>query len=91
MLRTSFCWAFLILVLVGCRISEREGLNPLPENAPPLEYIEMLNRARGQAGAALDAFYIDAWLDLEQAAQRLEHLDQRLYDPDLLVDSLDTR
>src|SRR5262245_20297607 len=62
----------LFLILTGCRLTEREGANPLPENGPPLTYIEMLNRARGQAGAALDAFYIDSWMELEQAAQRLE-------------------
>lgn len=47
-------------------------MNPLPENAPPLPYDEMLSRARGQASSALDAYYIDSWMDLEQAAQRLE-------------------
>ena len=61
-----------ILTIAGCRLAEREGQNPLPENAPPISYAEMINRARGQAGSALDAFYIDSWMDLEQAAQRLE-------------------
>ena len=32
----------------------------------------MITRTRGQAGAALDAFYIDSWMELEQAAQRLQ-------------------
>jgi hypothetical protein len=72
MMRASSCGLLLTVVLVGCRISEREGLNPLPENAPPLAYADMINRARGQATSALDAYYIDAWLDLEQTAQRLE-------------------
>ncbi len=62
----------LLVSMVGCLIAEREGMNPLPENAAPLSYEEMVNRARGQASSALDAYYIDAWLDLEQAAQRLE-------------------
>jgi hypothetical protein len=62
----------LIFLVAGCRLADREGMNPLPENAPPLSYDEMINRARGQSAAALDAYYIDAWLDLEQAAQRLE-------------------
>jgi hypothetical protein len=70
MLRSSCC-GFLLL-LTACRLPEREGFTPLPENAAPLSYAEMITRARGQAGAALDAYYIDAWLDLEQAAQRLE-------------------
>jgi|ERR1043165_2894753 hypothetical protein len=61
-----------IFVISGCRTLEREGAVPLPEDAPPLSYIDMVNRARGQAASALDAYYIDAWLELEQAAQRLE-------------------
>ena len=72
MLRASICCVIFVLPLVGCRISEREGLVPLPENGPPLSYFELLNRARSQSGAALDAFYVDAWPDLELAAQRLE-------------------
>lgn len=72
MLRASFRGLVLLVVLAGCRLTEREGSNPLPENAPPLEYSDMINRARGQATSALDAYYIDAWLDLEQSAQRLE-------------------
>ena len=71
-MRASCFGLVLISVLVGCRVIEREGANPLPENAAPLAYSDMVNRARGQASAALDAFYVDAWLDLEQAAQRLE-------------------
>lgn len=63
---------FLLFAVVGCRLPEREGMNPLPENAPPLAYDEMITRARGQASSALDAYYIDAWMDLEQAAMRLE-------------------
>lgn len=72
MVRASCRGTLLFVLLAGCRISEREGLNPLPENAAPLSYTEMVNRAHGQASSALDAFYIDAWLELEQAAQRLE-------------------
>ena len=72
MLRASYLGILMIVVLAGCRSTEREGANPLPENAAPLSYIEMINRARGQATSALDAYYIDSWMDLEQAAQRLE-------------------
>lgn len=72
MVRLSIACTSLVLLIAGCRSIEREGANPLPENAPPLSYHDMLNRARGQAGSALDAFYLDAWLELEQAAQRLE-------------------
>ncbi|HZZ80332.1 MAG TPA: hypothetical protein VFE62_17605 [Gemmataceae bacterium] len=70
MLRASCC--LVLVAIVGCRMAEREGMNPLPENGAPLSFDEMLSRARGQAASALDAYYIDAWLELEQAGQRLE-------------------
>src|ERR1700737_1706775 len=69
MVRASCRGTLVLVLLTGCRISEREGLNALPENAAPLSYAEMVNRARGQASSALDAFYIDAWL--EQTARLL--------------------
>ena len=72
MMRASCAGLLLMVGLAGCRLTEREGMNPLPEDGPPLTYGEMVNRARGQATTALDAYYIDAWLDLEQVAQRLE-------------------
>ena len=72
MMRTSLIGLTLLIAIVGCRNLEREGITPLPEDAPPLSYHEMINRARGQATAALDAFYVDSWLEVEQAAQRLE-------------------
>jgi prophage DNA circulation protein len=72
MLRAILWSLLLITPVAGCRAIEREGSNALPENAAPLAYVDMINRARGQATSALDAYYVDAWLDLEQAAQRLE-------------------
>jgi len=71
-MRSFLAGAVLVLWIAGCKLPEREGQNPLPENGPPIPYAEMITRARGQAGAALDAFYIDSWMELEQAAQRLE-------------------
>lgn len=72
MLRASSSCLLLMVFIAGCRSIERQGSNPLPEDAAPLSYTEMVNRARGQASAALDSYYVDAWLDLEQTAQRLE-------------------
>jgi hypothetical protein len=72
MLRAFSCCLMLLTLITGCRIVEREGMLPLPENGPALTYADMLNRARSQSGAALDSFYVDAWADLEQAAVRLE-------------------
>ncbi len=76
--------AVSFLLICGCRALEREGLMSLPENAPPLTYDEMLTRARGQSASALDAFYTDAWFDLEQAAGRLEQ-SARLLPKSLLI------
>jgi hypothetical protein len=72
MLRASSSVLLLILFIAGCRTIEREGAIPLPENGAPLTYTEMVNRTRGQATSALDAYYVDDWADLEQTAQRLE-------------------
>ena len=60
------------LLLAGCALADRPGMAPLAENAPALSYEEMLNRARGQATAAHESFYLDAWNEVDQAAQRLE-------------------
>jgi hypothetical protein len=60
------------VLAVGCRLPEREPLRPLPEGGGSFAYLELLVRARGQASAAVEAFYVDAWVDLEQAAVALE-------------------
>ena len=63
----------LCLALVGCATTgDRVPLRPLPEDAPPLPYAELLTRARAQAGAANEAFYVDRWDDLQDAARGLE-------------------
>jgi hypothetical protein len=68
------CWPLLVLATVaGCRLPpEREPLKPLPENGALYSYHEILTRARAQASAAIEAFYEDAWTDLEEAAKGLE-------------------
>lgn len=78
---------------VGCRVpEEREGLRPLPEKGAALSYQDMHNRAKVQAGAALEAFYADNWLELEQMAQILEqtarHLPTSTDQPDKLKKTL---
>ena len=42
MIRTICFVLFTIVALAGCRQFEREGANPLPENAPPLAYTDMV-------------------------------------------------
>lgn len=70
MSRLAFC---ALLGLTGCCLpSERDPLKPLPEESPAFTYADMLTRARTQAAVALEAFYVDNWMDLEVAAQGLE-------------------
>jgi hypothetical protein len=66
--------AVLFLVtLVGCQLPpERVPLKPLPDDGPPQPYTDLVNRARAQATAANEAFYINNWPDLEDAAKGLE-------------------
>jgi hypothetical protein len=51
---------------------DREPLTPLPENGARFSYGELLSRLHGQATAAMDAFFVDAWTELEQASTGLE-------------------
>jgi hypothetical protein len=62
-----------LLILLGCQSpAERLPINRLPDDSPPLPYAELLTRARMQASAANEAFYVNRWTDLEDAAQGLE-------------------
>jgi hypothetical protein len=59
--------------LVGCQLPpERVPLKPLPEDGPPQASAVLVTRARAQATAANEAFYINNWPDLEDAAKGLE-------------------
>lgn len=67
-------WPMIFLALgAGCRFAaEHEPLRPLPEAGALFTYQEMVTRARAQAGAALEAFYQDAWSDMEDTAKGLQ-------------------
>jgi hypothetical protein len=67
-------WGALVLVpLSACQLPpERAPLPPLPEDGPPLPYAQLLTRARTQASQATEAFYLNRWVDLEDAARGLE-------------------
>lgn len=70
-MRMSF--AFLLALVVGCRLPpDRDDLKLLDEGRPPIGYADTYLRARSQAGLALEAFYADAWADLDAAAKALE-------------------
>ena len=65
--------ALFFFALVGCQLPpERVPLKPLPEDGPPQAYADLVGRARAQATAANEAFYINNWSDLEDAAKGLE-------------------
>src|SRR5438094_7766104 len=62
-----------LVTLIGCQLPpERVPLKPLPEDGPPQPYADLVGRARAQATAANEAFYINHWPDLEDAAKGLE-------------------
>src|SRR5713226_3240253 len=64
---------FLVaLIFAGCQLpAERVQLRPIPEDAGPLPYAELLTRARTQAMNAQEMYYLDRWQDLEDAAKGL--------------------
>src|SRR5437773_343840 len=66
--------ALLMLALAGCQLPpEQVPLKPLVENGPAQPYADLVSRARVQAAAANEAFYVDKWFDLEDAGKGLEN------------------
>jgi hypothetical protein len=63
----------LLLLVPACAIPlEREPLRLLPEDRGPMPYNELAVRARLQATGAMEAYYVDRWTDVEDAARGLE-------------------
>jgi hypothetical protein len=74
-MKRHFLTFSLLLVLSGCQLPpERVPLRPLPEEGGvlPVPYAELLTRARYQVSLATEAFYLDRWGELEDAAKGLE-------------------
>jgi hypothetical protein len=70
--RVLLVGSVLVISLSACQLPpEREPLRLLPEDRPPLPYAELLTRARVQAMVATEAFYVDKWADVDDAAQGL--------------------
>jgi hypothetical protein len=71
--RVLLVGSFAMIFLSACQLPppEREPLRLLPEDRPPLPYAELLTRARVQASVATEAFYVDKWSDVDDAAQGL--------------------
>ena len=91
MSRTSLV-LLAVLTIAGCRLPEHEAvIKPLPEGQS-YAYQDLLVRARAQAMAAVEAFYIDAWADLGDAAAALEQtsrfLPKTTQIPDAIKDKL---
>jgi hypothetical protein len=61
-----------LLLLGGCKAVERATVSPLPDDAGPMPFSELVSRARLQAMAANEAFYIDNWPTLEDSASGIE-------------------
>jgi hypothetical protein len=59
------------LAAAGCVTpAERQAaLRPLPEDGVPLPYASLLNRAREQANLLTEAFHINNWEEMDEAAK----------------------
>jgi hypothetical protein len=67
----AFCFV-LLFIANSCQLpAERVPVRMLPEDSPPLPYAELLTRARLQSSSATEAFYVDQWADVEEAARGL--------------------
>lgn len=64
--------AVLLLPLGSCMAPEKVPIAPLPENGANVPFADILQRARLQAGAATEAFYVNQWADLETAANGID-------------------
>lgn len=65
----------LLTFALGCQTAQqqqRPAVAPLPENSAPLPFAELASRARSQAMTALEAYYVDHWTEVEDAARGLE-------------------
>jgi hypothetical protein len=73
MSRMSVLWCVVLLAsgpASGCRLPET-AVKPFPEG-PSFTYQDLLLRARTQATTAVEAFYVDGWGDIADAAAGLE-------------------
>jgi hypothetical protein len=63
----------LVLAAVGCQAAaQRAVIQPLPEDSAPLPFTDLVSRARLQAMTALEAYYVDRWAEVEDAARGLD-------------------
>jgi hypothetical protein len=50
-------------------MQESQSLIPLPETTPAQPFSDLVTRARSQALAATECFYLNKWQDLEEIAK----------------------
>jgi hypothetical protein len=76
MKRMLMC-AAVLTALVSCQAGPEQRaapLTPLPEKVQKVPYGQLLERSRALAKAANEAFYVDNWENLEEAASGLEQV-----------------
>ncbi len=68
------------LVLAGCQLPpEQVPLRPLPEDNSSQAFGDLATRARVQAMTANEAFYLNKWPELEDAARSLQQTSRILF------------
>jgi hypothetical protein len=63
--------ALLVGLFLGCQSPEKAAIQPLPSDAAPLGYAELVQRGKAQVAAAHEFFYQDHWDEVKQAATAL--------------------
>jgi hypothetical protein len=71
-MRCNWLFGSFLVIVAACQAPERAPLRPLPDDGPPVPYAELLTRARAQCTIATEAFYVNKWDDVEDAARGLE-------------------
>lgn len=61
----------LCLCCLSCQSPEKAAIQPLPPDAAPLPYGDLVNRGKAQVAAAHEFFYQDRWDDVKKASVAL--------------------
>ena len=70
---TLLLGGLVLAMAAGCQMPpERLPLVLLPEDGPAMTFPDLMARARAQAMTGTEAFYVNRWGDLEDAARGLE-------------------
>jgi hypothetical protein len=80
-MRRTLLSSALLLAAAACQVGpdQRAALPPpLPDKVTPQPYGQLLQRARTLASRATEAFFVNEWAELEDAARGLEQTAQYL-------------